>query len=118
MQETLEVRLKESTYQVVSDWPFNVKTENNTDDLSGDYHGGNSSGSMLAQNQQLLNEKLTHQPQQQPTYTTASQASQHSSLLLIYILSLLVEHIHLMIANWTNLFSICLWLDVCVCVCV
>lgn len=82
MQETLEVRLKESTYQVMSDWPsFNVKTEKNTDDISGDYHGGSSSTSMLTQNQQLLNAKLPHQPQQHPTYTTASQASQHSSLL-------------------------------------
>lgn len=61
MQETLEVRLKESTYQVVSDWPFAVKMENvdNSSDSFGD------------------GKPTQIKPTQHPMYSTASQASQH-----------------------------------------
>lgn len=97
MQETLEVRLKESTYQVVSDWPpsFNIKTEKMTNDQSADdfNSAGNtstSSGSTLPQNQQQNHAKMLHQSQQQhPIYSTASQASQYSSLFFIFFVHFL-----------------------------
>lgn len=63
MQETLEVRLKESTYQVVSDWPFAVKMENIE-----------SSDSYSDCKPVQVNTKLQTQ---HPLYSTASQASQH-----------------------------------------
>lgn len=63
MQETLEVRLKESTYQVVSDWPFAVKMENME-----------SSDSYNDCKPMQVNTKLQTQ---HPMYSTASQASQH-----------------------------------------
>lgn len=63
MQETLEVRLKESTYQVVSDWPFAVKMENIE-----------SSDSYTDSKPMQSNAKLQTQ---HPLYSTASQASQH-----------------------------------------
>ncbi|KAG4071894.1 hypothetical protein HA402_006055 [Bradysia odoriphaga] len=64
MQETLEVRLKESTYQVVSDWPFAVKMENICQDNieSSDSYG--DCKPMQAN---------TKQPTQHPIYSTASQ---------------------------------------------
>lgn len=64
MQETLEVRLKESTYQVVSDWPYNIKMEH-----------------ILEQSESFLESKessiLSHSTDQtiQPSYSTTSQVS-------------------------------------------
>lgn len=38
MQETLEVRLEESSFQIPSGWPFDVKMESNSisDTMNGD----------------------------------------------------------------------------------
>lgn len=68
MQETLEVRLKESTYQVVSDWPFAVKMENiGPENIE-------SSDSYSDCKPMQVNTKLQTQ---HPMFSTASQASQH-----------------------------------------
>ena len=85
MQETLEVRLKESTYQVVSDdWSY-VKIENLLEPKEDDY--SDSAKSMEMSSSQCPSQSSSsssshqhqHQQQQQnASYTTASQASQHS----------------------------------------
>lgn len=67
MQETLEVRLKESTYQVVSDWPFAVKMENIGPETN------ESSDSYSDCKPVQVHTKLQTQ---HPMYSTASQASQ------------------------------------------
>lgn len=93
MQETLEVRLKESTYQVVSDWPsFNIKVEKMTSEQSADdFNSGENvsaaSGSSSSTQSQQNHSKMMHQSQQQqhPMYSTASQASQYSSLFFIFV---------------------------------
>lgn len=81
MEETLEIRLKESTFQVCSSgWPF-IKMENLID--ASDVYATNSSASGVSD---IKKEALTsssspspHINQQQsmiqPTYSTASQAS-------------------------------------------
>lgn len=73
MQETLEVRLKESTYQVVSDWPFAVKMENVCPENI------ESSDSYTDCKPMQTNTKIQSQ---HPMYSTASQASQHFMYIL------------------------------------
>lgn len=68
MQETLEVRLKESTYQVVSDWPFAVKMENVCQD--------NMESSDSYSDCKPMQESAKQSTAQHPIYSTASQASQ------------------------------------------
>lgn len=68
MQETLEVRLKESTYQVLSDWPFAVKMESTCPENI------ESSDSYSDCKPVQVNSQLQTQ---HPMYSTASQASQH-----------------------------------------
>lgn len=80
MQETLEVRLKESTYQVVSDWPFAVKMENICPENI------ESSDSYTDCKPMQGNTKIQSQ---HPMYSTASQASQH----FMYFKSILLEFI-------------------------
>lgn len=78
MQETLEVRLKESTYQVVSDWPFALKMENIcTENIE-------SSDSYAGCKPMQANMKMQSQ---HPMYSTASQASRH----FMYFKSILFE---------------------------
>lgn len=94
MQETLEVRLKESTYQVVSDWPFavNVKTENTGQDNM------ESSDSYSDCKPMQTN---TKQSTQHPIYSTASQASQKYSIFeLSFTVSLTSRFVSDGLSNW------------------
>lgn len=83
MQETLEVRLKESTYQVVSEWPFAVKMENVCQE---NIESSDSYGDCKPMQ---TNAKL---PAQHPMYSTASQASQHFFFLFICTTHTLIEY--------------------------
>lgn len=85
MQETLEVRLKESTYQV--DWPYDVKMENLLDasPSKASFSGRDSVASSMQstssqhnQQQQQQSSQIIRHVNHHTPYTTASQASQHS----------------------------------------
>lgn len=79
MEETLEIRLKESTFQVCSSgWPF-IKMESLVD--ASDAYTTNSGSSCDIKKESLTSSSPSqhvHQQQSmvQPTYSTASQASQ------------------------------------------